>query len=40
MEVIVPVWTQERCRQAFAQRVTDSVICAGSTEGGRDACQV
>lgn len=40
MEVIVPVWTQERCRQAFAQRVTDTVICAGSTEGGRDACQV
>lgn len=40
MEVVVPVWTQERCRQAFAQRVTNSVICAGSSEGGRDACQV
>lgn len=40
MEVVVPIWTNKRCKEAFAQRITDSVICAGATEGGRDSCQV
>lgn len=40
MEVVVPIWTQKRCKEAFTQRITDSVICAGATEGGRDSCQV
>lgn len=39
MEVVVPIWTQKRCKAAFTQRITESVICAGATEGGRDSCQ-
>lgn len=38
MEVTVPVWTQERCKEAFGLRIFDSNICAG--DGGRDSCQV
>lgn len=39
MEVVVPIWTHKRCKSAFTQRITDSVLCAGATEGGRDSCQ-
>ncbi|KAJ6633373.1 Proclotting enzyme [Pseudolycoriella hygida] len=39
MEVVVPIWTQKRCKSAFTQRISDTVICAGATEGGRDSCQ-
>lgn len=39
MEVVVPIWTHKRCKAAFTQRITDSVLCAGATEGGRDSCQ-
>lgn len=40
MEVAMPIWSQQRCREAFTQRITNSVICAGAQEGGRDSCQV
>lgn len=40
MEVSMPVWTQEQCKNAFTQRIPNSVVCAGSPEGGRDSCQV
>lgn len=40
MEVSMPVWTQQRCKDSFAQRITANVICAGGYEGGRDSCQV
>lgn len=40
MEVSVPVWSQDRCKEAFAHRIQDTVICAGAPEGGRDSCQV
>lgn len=40
MEVTLPVWTQENCRSVFAHRISDTVICAGAPEGGRDSCQV
>lgn len=40
MEVVIPVWSQTRCMQAFTQRIQNTVICAGAMEGGRDSCQV
>lgn len=40
MEVAIPIWTQASCRNAFTQRITSSVMCAGAKEGGRDSCQV
>lgn len=39
MEVALPVWTQQRCQAAFAQRISAGVLCAGASEGGRDSCQ-
>lgn len=40
MEVGVPVWPRDRCTQSFVQRIPNTVICAGSYEGGGDSCQV
>lgn len=40
MEVSIPIWTQEKCKVAFVERITDELICAGAQEGGRDSCQV
>lgn len=40
MEVSLPIWTQENCKTAFVERISDSFICAGAKEGGRDSCQV
>lgn len=40
LEVSVPVWEQEMCEEAFAQRITDNNLCAASYEGGKDACLV
>lgn len=40
MEVTVPVWPQDKCVRSFTQRITDTTMCAGAYEGGRDACQV
>ncbi|XP_032687892.1 proclotting enzyme-like [Odontomachus brunneus] len=39
MEVAVPVWPQERCVRSFTQHITNTTMCAGAYEGGRDACQ-
>lgn len=39
MEVSIPIWTQEKCKGAFVERITDEVLCAGAPEGGRDSCQ-
>lgn len=40
MEVSMPVWTHQQCKDSFAQRITSNVLCAGGYEGGRDSCQV
>lgn len=40
MEVSLPIWAQESCRNAFTHRIPDTFICAGAPEGGRDSCQV
>lgn len=39
MEVSLPIWTRQRCQEAYAQRISERVICAGAAEGGRDSCQ-
>lgn len=41
--VSVPVISNERCHefyQVVGDNITDSMLCAGYTVGGRDACQV
>lgn len=39
MQVEVPVVSQTTCKRAYPSRVHDSMICAGLSEGGKDACQ-
>lgn len=40
MKVSVPVTDRETCRSQYgADDITDSMICAGLDEGGKDACQ-
>ncbi|MDM8528441.1 serine protease [Anaerolineales bacterium HSG24] len=38
-QVSVPLVSNETCNQAFPGEVTDTMICAGYIEGGKDACQ-
>lgn len=40
MEVAVPIWSNQRCKEAFTERISASSICAGDREGGQDSCQV
>ncbi|XP_011693284.1 PREDICTED: proclotting enzyme-like [Wasmannia auropunctata] len=39
LEAAVPVWPQERCVRSFTQQISNTTMCAGAYEGGRDACQ-
>ncbi|MBI4350181.1 MAG: serine protease [Elusimicrobia bacterium] len=39
LKVTVPFVTQEACEAAYPGGVTDSMICAGFPEGGKDSCQ-
>lgn len=39
MEVSVPIWTQDKCKSAFVESVTDKMLCAADPAGGRDSCQ-
>eukprot|EP00210_Caulerpa_lentillifera_P008714 g8312.t1 len=38
-EVVVPVLRQDKCREAYGARISDSMFCAGQLSGGKDACQ-
>ncbi|MBO9666954.1 MAG: serine protease [Bdellovibrio sp.] len=38
-KVDVPLVTQAECSKAYAGKITDRMICAGYTTGGKDSCQ-
>lgn len=38
-EVTVKYYSQESCKAIYKSAVTDSIMCAGIPEGGKDACQ-
>jgi trypsin len=38
-KVDVPLVTQAECNKAYAGKITDRMICAGYTSGGKDSCQ-
>ena len=41
MSVKVEMIGKEQCRAAYGKStITEEMICAGASEGGRDACQV
>ncbi|KAL9903608.1 venom protease [Glossina fuscipes] len=39
MEVTIPVWKLDDCREAMLERITEGMLCAGFPEGGQDSCQ-
>jgi hypothetical protein len=41
LQVAVPIVTQTQCSQRayYGSKITDNMICAGYTDGGKDACQ-
>ncbi|VEN53482.1 unnamed protein product [Callosobruchus maculatus] len=38
MQVAVPVWPQQKCIDAYIQKVTDNTLCAAGYEGNKDSC--
>lgn len=43
MEVQVPVWDNEECKQPYVNHtnvIDDRVLCAGLAMGGKDSCKV
>ncbi|CAH0553081.1 unnamed protein product [Brassicogethes aeneus] len=37
--VQIPIVSTEACKQAYGEDITERMICAGYTEGGKDSCQ-
>ncbi|XP_012673441.2 trypsin-2-like [Clupea harengus] len=35
----MPVLSKSQCEDAYGQRITDNMFCAGYLEGGKDSCQ-
>ncbi|XP_064482507.1 transmembrane protease serine 9-like [Ornithodoros turicata] len=37
-KVDVPVWRDEDCRRSYTDEITESMMCAGYPDGGKDSC--